>query len=103
MIETHRGDDETKQATQEGPFWYVYQCAPSSELRGSNQRGSPCGAWRIWRRSKPILWPQPGENRPQGECTACGNRRRVTTAEVIECDDKAHAFHVLGVKQRGEA
>ena len=33
------------------PVWSVYQCSPSSELRGRHNKGNPCYSWEV-RRTK---------------------------------------------------
>ena len=98
----------TKQAeqteAQDGPYWYVYQCAPSNEVRGRNQQGNPCGAWRVVRRRSLILWPGRGQNRAQVRCAACGNRPRLTPGDVLgPFPDEWTAYDVASKKRRGEA
>lgn len=97
MIETQRTNDETKKATQEGPFWYVYRCVASSEVRGSNRLGTPCGQPQMLRRRERIEWPRKGANRVQAKCPECGNRPRLTPATVTQCRDRDHAEHVKRV------
>lgn len=101
-------DDKDKHAeqteAQDGPFWYVYQCAPSNEVRGSNQQGDPCGAWNVLRRRSLILMPKQGQNRAQAKCPKCGNRPRLTPGDVEgPFADDWTAYEVASKMRRGEA
>jgi len=79
-------------------LWYVMRCCESSETRGANQRGAPCGEWGILRRLKPVDWTRPQVRCPQ---KGCAHRPRVNPAIVVgPLDSKGHAEHVLSIKRR---
>lgn len=60
-------------------LYYVIQCCHSSESRGSNQRGKPCGKWGIIQRRSPVGWNRPQIRCPQKDCT---HRLRVNPANT---------------------
>ena len=79
----------------QGPFWYVYRCAPTNEARGgayNNPR--TCGARRILRRRALIPHDLPGHRRVQAKCARCGNRPRLHPGIVegpFETEEEAWA------------
>lgn len=74
------------------------RCCDSSEPRGANVRGNPCGKWGIIRRLKPVDWTRPQIRCPQKDCK---HRFRVNPCTVTDCRDRQHAEEVLQAKRRG--
>lgn len=92
-------DSTENEARQTNAKWlyYVMRCCESSETRGANRRGTPCGEWGILRRRKPVDWTRPQVRCPQ---KGCPHRPRVNPAIVLEARDKGHAEHILDIKRR---
>ena len=63
-------------------YYYVYQCAPSSETRGRRaDHDKGCGHWavRMSRTDLSAHWPKPVQTKP---CKKCGKRQRLNWGTV---------------------
>jgi len=72
-------------------YWYVYQCSPSSEVRGrrANHDGG-CGHHNVYSTNKEI----DSHHRPQASpCVNCGRRQRLNLGNSQQSDTYLSATH----------
>ena len=81
------------------PRWLLWQCTPSTELRGSKKNEAHCLLWWVRRSAKPLRKGLKGP-KMQFKCTACGNRPRKSEEALWVYENKQDALIEMDRRNR---
>ena len=79
----------TKQYNE--PVWVVYQCSPSSEVRGRHNKGNPCYSWETRRTKYTRNEIRTMKNGVLQMKCPCGHRPRKNAGSLYLFDDEKDA------------
>lgn len=83
-----------------GRRFLLWQCTPSTEIRGSKKNEAHCLLWSIRRSSAPLRKGLKGP-KMQFKCAACGNRPRKSEEGLWAFDNKQDAQQEMNRRNAG--
>jgi hypothetical protein len=85
-----------------GINYVAFNCQPSNEVRGNNRKASkpPCQKWSFKTTRENMDNRTKHQSKPQGKCSYCGNRPRLSIESVMVFETREEAEYYCEVNNR---